>query len=291
MSMRLSRIDLFLMKVYRVLLRNTSFSPPAQLVSKNDDQANFTYVTLCGVHHYDMLRESLLSVARSWTSLPSFIIYSDGSMSCEDIEAKFSWLGKRLSVLSWEDTLNEFDPVNEKDIIDYANLHVMGKKFAIILSNGRKQPTFWCDSDVLWYSDFFIDYNEDDFFMKGSADCEMSYSKNLVDLYPSLLQPPYVCAGIVFISGDMMKKVNLTSMLKQAISSPDHFSEQTMVARTVLESGANIWDPNEIACVITDVRSVMPTFIKKKWIARHYVSPVRHLFWRDAFSLRVGLKP
>jgi hypothetical protein len=288
------KLNSFTLKVYRKLLKNIRV--PSKYISllSQKEQAPFTYVTLCGEHHVDMLQESLLSVISSWNKIPTFHIYSDGSMSCEAVREKFSWLGINLKVSPWEDSLNTFDPITEEKVIEFARKHVMGKKFAIILSSGRSGASFWCDSDVLWYKNLSLENeltNNQSFTITASADYQPSYSKNLTKIYPQLLQSPYVCAGIVFLSGDMMKNADLSDMLTESIAAPDHFSEQTMVARVVIENGVNIWSKDEIACYEHDKDSVFsPTYNGKNWSARHYVSPVRHLFWRDAFYSRLFKK-
>lgn len=269
-------------KGYRNILKVVPSHIP-KAIGKTD----FTYITLCGAAHVPMLRESILSLLNSWSNIPSFIIYADGSITTDQLKENFKWLGSRLTVLDWTACLSDFDPITEKYIIDFARKHVMGKKFAVILSNGRKRPSFWCDADVLWYSDFHIEpFSKNSFQIIASSDYQPSYSKNLVSIYPKLLNSPFICAGIVFINGDMLSNADLTEMLKVALDAPDHFSEQTMVARTVIESNGQLWDPEIIACYESDKYSLFPTYINKNWTARHYVSPVRHLFWRDAFFRR-----
>lgn len=281
--------DSFSEKAYRNLLKVIPlYFAHGQEKLAPGSSCNFTYVTLCGRSHIPMLRESLLSLVRNWTVVPPIIIYTDGSVDVNVLKIEFKWLEPKLQVKHWKECLREIDPITERNVIDFACKHVMGKKFAIILSNGRKQPSFWCDADVLWFADFNINsIQAKSFQIIASADYQPSYSKNLLPFYPNLLAAPYVCAGMVFINGDIMSKVDLSKMLEVALNEPDHFSEQTMVARTVVETGGKLWADDDIVCFESDKGSFMPTYINKSWVARHYVSPVRHLFWRDAFFKRL----
>ena len=273
---------------YKILLNLLPINTP---VLDKMPKVDINLVSLCGVKHSNYLRESLISLVNNWKSLPNIKIFSDGTISIDELKSKFKWLGKHAEFFHWQDCLKELDPEKDKSIIQYAQKHIMGVKFATIITNARKYPTLWCDSDVLWYGDFSYTRHQGDFYLKASRDYQQSYSKDLISFSPLLNKPPFVCAGFLLLNGDLTKVIDLNQMLAVALSNPDHFSEQTMIAYSTLITGANLWDKEEIACFDSDRYTFKPSFVNKNWIARHYVSPVRHLFWRDAFFYRLGLRP
>ncbi len=68
------------------------------------------------------------------------------------------------------------------------------------------------------------------------------------------------------------------------------FTEQTIMAEAVFQVGCIAWNIEMVRMFNDDEFTIKPTYLGKKWIARHYVFPIRHLFWRDALAarLRVG---
>src|ERR1700758_3348830 len=53
--------------------------------------ANFRYLTMCDRAHWLMLRESLFSLHRSWTSFPEISVVSDGTWTVSEFADVFGW--------------------------------------------------------------------------------------------------------------------------------------------------------------------------------------------------------
>lgn len=236
-----------------------------------------------------MLNVSILSLVKSWKAIPKFKIYSDGTISPGEIKRKLAWLGPAVEVADVESCYDELTLPDEDHFKSFAERHVMGKKLLVILCNARKHPILWSDSDVLWFRDFSRSLHPQ-LCLKMSRDYQPSYSPAFYDKYSELSAPPYLCAGFLFLAGDLSKKVDLFDMVNVAIERPDHFSEQTIIARAAKLLRSENWSAEEIACFESDKDSLIPDYWSRPWIARHYVGPVRHLFWRDALFLLAGLR-
>jgi hypothetical protein len=80
----------------------------------------------------------------------------------------------------------------------------------------------------------------------------------------------------------------LAICIDQVGDKPYYFTEQTFFAIAAKLLSADMWRFNEIALFESDRFKLGPSYIGKNWFARHYVGPVRHLFWRDSFYKRLA---
>jgi len=102
-----------------------------------------------------------------------------------------------------------------------------------------------------------------------------------------LYSRPPVNAGLVLCEGNLYDACALRGLIKQGMLHWMDFTEQTIMAEAVFQVGRIAWNLQMVSMFDDDEFTVKPTYLGKKWIARHYVSPIRHLFWRDASAARL----
>lgn len=277
--------------VYRLILKSL---PKPSLTSK--PLQNLTLLTMAGYKHFDLLQESLFSLHSTWSFLPKIHVVSDGTITPLKMEKALQWWPGAKSFSSWDESILYHQQRERYALIEFASSNVMGKKLAIILQFGEQGPTLWCDSDILWFKELSIlPLLEKSGLLlpvlKIAEDYQPSYDKNLIkNGLEHLYKPPYRNAGLIYLHGDLINSCNLQPLLELAAQKPCDSAEQTIFAEAAYRLGSDIWSRSEIACFADDTSSAIPNYSGKKWTARHYVGPVRHLFWRDAFMLRLGLK-
>lgn len=249
-----------------------------------------TVLSMTGDKHLNMLNECLISIAKTWNCIPRFIVLSDGSISSDSIRKENAWLGERLQVEDFETTIRYFKERNQFAVLKLAENHIFGKKLAFILHYAAHTPVLWTDSDILWFGKPQIPYTNDskEVVLRLSEDIHPSYEPQLLMKVPGLKVPPYICAGVVYLSGDLLSVFQFNELVKASTEIKDYFTEQTLFAAATKIIGGDMWSLDEIHLSIAD-SSYLPlkcTFNDKPWKARHYVGSVRHHFWRDALELR-----
>ncbi|HVT58068.1 MAG TPA: hypothetical protein VHR45_06690 [Thermoanaerobaculia bacterium] len=170
----------------------------------------------------------------------------------------------------------------------------MGRKLAAIADSALEGPTLYSDVDVLWFRfppsiNHFMSSESPALAM--SPDTQPSYDKALVpSLLPHLASRPFYCAGLLYASGDFLNTCQAADLLAYAADHGIGVTEQTILAAVDHELGGVSWPSGEIALLDDDRFSLAPSFINTRWAARHYVGQVRHIFWRDALALRLGIQ-
>lgn len=275
---------------YRLMLK---VLPPPLAPSKPEQ--DLTLVSMCGAKYIELLQQCLLSLYQSWTFLPKLHIVSDGSATLAELEKALRWWPGTKTFSSWEDSVAYHRERGRTSIVEFAQSNVLGKKLAVILKAAEQGPTLWCDSDILWFKELSSIPKEDGTstlpVLKISEDYQPSYDPRLLEHGLKHLDcPPYRNAGLIYIRGELLKHCRLQPLLDLAAEESCHVTEQTIFAEANYQLGSGIWLRDEIACFSDDREVVLPQYGGKNWVARHYIGPVRHLFWRDAFMLRLGLK-
>lgn len=276
--------------VYRLVLK---VLPLPQTPPKSEQ--DLTLVSMCGAKYIGLLQQSLFSLYREWTLLPKLHIVSDGSVTVSELQNALHWWSGTKEFSSWEESVAYHEQRGRRSIVQFAQSNVMGKKLAVILKAGEQGPTLWCDSDILWFKQLpnipKVDQTNTRPVLKISEDFQPSYDPRLIESGLShLTQPPYRNAGLIYIQGEVLKHCKLQPLLDLAAEKPSNDAEQTIFAEANYQLNSGIWLRDEIACFAEDAITTRPQYAGKNWVARHYIGPVRHLFWRDALILRVGGK-
>jgi hypothetical protein len=222
---------------------------------KPGPDADFTFLSMTGRTHLEMLNQCLISLHNNWTKRPALILYSDGSLKPEDIQKKLSWWKGSLQVKSHEDILTWTKKSGSVGLNDFAHKEAVGRKLGCILKEAEKTTILWCDTDILWYKDLPYEPSNLPLIFKTSEDY----------------------------------KAELSVYWEKIGNHPNHFTEQTFLAIASKLLGGEVWSMTEVACFQSDRFDLKPSFQKQPWVARHYVGPVRHLFWKDAFFNRTKL--
>jgi hypothetical protein len=275
---------------YRLVLK---VFPKPQTPPKPEQ--DLTFVSMCGGKHLGLLQECLLSLYDAWSILPKLHIVSDGSVTISELQQALRWWPGTKTFSLWEESVAYHNERGRQSIVEFAQSNIMGKKLAIILKAGEQGPTLWCDSDILWFKEFSSIPKHDETsnlpVLKISEDYQPSYDPRLIEYGLRHLDcPPYRNAGLLYIQGELLKHCNLQPLLDLAAEQPCNDAEQTTFAEANYQLNSGIWLRDEIACFSDDREVNLPRYGGKNWVARHYVGPVRHLFWRDALLLRLGLK-
>lgn len=257
-------------------------------------KSEINLLIMTGKKQIPLLIESIYSLYFSCEKLPEIYIFSDGSVSLEDIANKLKWYPNPIILFHKDSCVAYHEEKNRYNLISFAKNNPMGLKLAAILQVSAKKKVIYCDTDVLYFKDIkplFANLEKvDSDYLSMSIDYQQSYVINLMEKYFNILnQKPYFCAGILLIYGDLYNKLE-NIILEYCIENSNHFTEQTIFAGINKLYYNNSIDKTKVVSFDYDKLSINPTFINKDWIIRHYVSPVRHLFWRDAFFIRLGFR-
>lgn len=269
--------------LYRAILKNL----PAPAYTSGPE-APFRFISLCGQKHLDMLNECLRSVNKTWTIRPELVIYSDGSMEEGEIRKSLRWwkgslrTGMPDALIAWAENKAY------TSLADFARKEAVGRKLTLILQEAEQGPVLWCDTDILWFRQPELPQPDSgQIILKTSEDFQPAYDPALENASGDLLKTkPFINTGLVYLNTNLMEVASLKPWTELLNASPNHFTEQTFLALAVKSLQQQIWPLSEIACFQSDKFDLSPSFPGQKWTARHYVGPVRHIFWKDALKLR-----
>jgi|tagenome__1003787_1003787.scaffolds.fasta_scaffold20917081_2 hypothetical protein len=254
-----------------------------------------TFLTFGGAGHRLMLRECLLSLARSWPCLPRVRVVSDGSLDPTAAARELTWWRGPLEVVGWRALAARLADSRFASLLRFADRDAMGRKMLAIVASALESPTLYCDVDVLWLrppATLETLLAAPGAKLALSPDPYPAYDAALVpSRLPHLAAPPYYCAGLLYAEGDFLAACEVEELLRHAAERGIGVTEQTILAEAGRQLGGRSWPPDEIALWDGDRASLLPSFRGRPWAARHYVGAVRHLFWRDALALRAGWRP
>jgi hypothetical protein len=275
---------------YRQFLKFLPISP-----RQPKPEQDLVLLTMTGSKYLELLQQCLLSLYKTWSTLPKLHVVSDGTITTLELEKALKWWPNTKYFSSWEQSVDYHNNMGRKSLVQYAHSHFMGKKLAVILASGEQGSTLWCDSDILWFREISglprAGQPSGLPTLKMSEDYQSSYDEQLINYgLEHLSEPPYRNAGFLHIQGNLLEHCNLQHLIDLAAEDSGHSTEQTIFAEAAYQLGGEVWSNEEVACFEDDKLSLLPDYAGKNWFARHYVGPVRHLFWRDALILRLGLK-
>jgi hypothetical protein len=277
--------------LYRLALKYF-IPPPAKKELEFTNE--YDLVILCGARQVDMLKECLKSIYNHFQKVPHIFVFTDLNVDMEECKKAVKWFpASNLNIIRGSDCLNYHLKHQKESLIAFAKTNPMGLKMAAILQmlNAGK-PIIYCDTDVIWYQDplpAIKQYLEnDEIEMVMSEDFFPSYDQHLVEEggLKTLYRLPYFCAGILLVKRLSEKShKTLQSLLTIVKHQSNHYSEQTIFAYLNKENNDIALDKNQFLLQTEDQYKIRPKPIPGL-IARHYIGPVRHLFWRDALWLK-----
>jgi Nucleotide-diphospho-sugar transferase len=258
--------------------------------AKPTSTLNFCYLTVCDRAHWLMLRESLLSLYRSWNSLPELTVVSDGSWKADEFAEVFAWWPAPIGVLTREEICTSAFCAGFPELGEYARKSAYGLKLATIVTQAREQRVLFVDADILWFRDPALLLGDSESWEKIRAVRERNCHQHrdmAMRHCAQVLEPPFVNSGIVALHGDLMTPALLRNMVQDALPHPkDSSCEQTIIATAVKHGGE--FFPEKLSLVeFDDVDRFRSRNMKVEgYHSRHYVNWMRHLFYRDALKLR-----
>ncbi|MEH2072445.1 MAG: hypothetical protein V7K47_30565 [Nostoc sp.] len=164
-------------------------------------------------------------------------------------------------------------------VVDYAQLHPMGKKLSMLMSIPINGTTIYTDSDILFFPggiDLIDLSNSDDKFSLYLPDCSMSLDKRIIYDESEKLNP--VNGGFILFRHEFDWNFAI-KRLANLPEAPSYFTEQTIVHLTMHHNHGQPLCPKKYVLNVED-QFIYPDKSTSKNIAlRHYVSDVRHKFW------------
>ena len=251
---------------------------------------NFRYLTLCGRGNWLMLRESLLSLHRSSSSLPKLTVVSDGSWTSEEFAEVFAWWPAPITVLQRDEVSQAACSAGFPELAKYARESPYGLKLCVIVTQAMQEPVLFVDADILWFRDPTSLLGDPASWVKPRALREDScyQSRDMALRYcAKVLEPPFVNSGIVALHGALMAPELLRGMVQEALpQSKDSRCEQTIVA-TAVKRGGQLFPDKLCLAGFDDVYRFRSRDARNEgYYSRHYFNWMRHLLYRDALKLR-----
>ena len=245
---------------------------------------------MVGRSHWLLLRESLVSLHRTWHSIPELTVVSDGSWKKDEFLKTFDFWPGSIRVLDTDEIFEPLNNTGQQDLVKLAKSHPLGLKLATIIVCAQRKPVFFVDSDILWFSDpadILKSYNSPGGPVT-TVENGSSYNESLVQRFcPEGIPAPGVNTGCVYLQGNLCGESLLRDLLTAALEDPkENFNEQTIIAIAVQKGGRTF--PARLCLV--DFADAMTFKRRKPWRegfhSRHYVNWMRHQFYRDALTLR-----
>jgi hypothetical protein len=249
-------------------------------------------VTMCGREHLLQLEQLLYTIAVRWRLLPKVVAVSDGSVSEAQIRERLRWWPAGVESAGWQRFRDFHREKGRAELARYAEKDQFGRKLSTILGMAEQGRALWCDCDILFFSDFsgFIERAAAGAVLETAEDFFYAYDPRLVEgRLKHLLSRPPVNTGLVLCDGSFYERCGLSEVIEEGIHHCMYLTEQTILAEAVFQAGRIAWNLEVVKMFNDDESTLRPTHLGKNWVARHYVGPIRHLFWRDALAVRWGI--
>ncbi|HEV7670165.1 MAG TPA: hypothetical protein VGS22_16730 [Thermoanaerobaculia bacterium] len=254
-------------------------------------------LTFGGATHLGMIREALFSLARTWPALPRVTVATDGSLPPTVAGAALSWWpGRRPRVLDWRELVAPLGGADgrHRDLLRFAERDAMGRKMAAVTALALEGDVLYADVDVLWLGipPALASFRRGEGpRLAMSTDILPGYDSALVPgMLSELASPPYFCAGFLYARGDFLSAAAVGDLMAFAAERGIGLTEQTILAEADRRLGGERFPLAEVALFEDDRYTLGPSVRGATWAVRHYVGPVRHLFWRDAVAIRLGAR-
>lgn len=279
-----------LRRIYEYASRIKLLLLPHIHVRNSQSIRNFTYLMIFNRKNFIYAKTNLYSFLKNSDDLPqTIVLISDGSWTTKEGEKYFSFLNNfNVKYESYKDSIEYFKEENENDLVQWAQKHTWGKKYAAIVRHAANNLVLFSDPDVLWYKSPFkdSDFTADE-ILKLSIDNSHNYDDKLIKLlnlnilYDEL---PINC-GIVLMKGNT-KSFHSIIEVKKALNYESKvagpFAEQTIFAIEYLKY-KEVWPETQISASILDMLQPYLKFNEypSDFIARHYLFVLKWIYWKD----------
>jgi hypothetical protein len=274
-------------KIAEYILSN---APEPQVTPrKTFDDLNL--ITMVGKSHFLQLRESLLSLARTWSEIPRVIVLSDGSWEEWEFLRHFAWWPGEMTIKMPAQIKKDLLARGFTSLAEFTGVHPLSLKLGFIVSEAMTARIMFSDSDILWFRDpvGFLKRHSWATGVAASVETIGSFNDDLARASGAgILEPPFTNSGIVLLSGPLFPDDERLEGVLGLIRQREHeFNEQTIIALAVLRHGHHLptdFLVNEFSdpYALTGARAVLGA-----GAARHYVRFMRHQMYRASLGLRV----
>ncbi|NEU79160.1 hypothetical protein [Nostoc sp. UIC 10630] len=164
-------------------------------------------------------------------------------------------------------------------VLDYAQLHPMGRKLSALMSIPVNGTTIYTDSDILFFPggiDLIDLSKSDEKYSLYLPDCSMSLDERII--YDESEKSNPVNGGFILFRHEFDWSFAI-ERLANLSEVPSYFTEQTIVHLTMHHNHGKPLCSNKYVLNVED-QFIYPDKSASKNIAlRHYVSDVRHKLW------------
>ncbi|MCL6751982.1 hypothetical protein KBT16_13820 [Nostoc sp. CCCryo 231-06] len=167
-------------------------------------------------------------------------------------------------------------------VLDYAQLHPLGKKLSALMSIPVNGATIYTDSDILFFPggiDLINLSKSDDKYSLYLPDCSISLDDRII--YDDSEKSNPVNGGFILFRHefDWSFAMERLANLQEA---PTYFTEQTIVHLTMHHNHGKPLCTNKYVLNVEDQFIYPDKSASKKTALRHYVNDIRHKFWFNA---------
>lgn len=234
-----------------------------------------TVVAYCGERTVPEQVVSIRSFLKHVGRPNRFMIVSDGTLTARS-RTILSSLDSSISVSDSAEWLPKDLPAK---MYPYLTTHPTGKQLALIMSLPITEPTFYVDSDVLFFAGAHeILHLLDD---PGApalylTDCQLSADLRLFRDESEKARPVNTGALLLFERMDWTPAIRRFLELEGL---PVFFTNQTMTQLTMHANGAVPFDGRKYVLQLDDQFVFGDRYASPHLVLRHYVNPVRHKLW------------
>ncbi|SFQ83586.1 hypothetical protein [Hymenobacter arizonensis] len=263
---------------------------------KNEVLIEARVVSFSSTHDFGEQVLSILSFIKYVGTPIAWIVYSDGthtSQEIELIESSFDFL--KVENIRFDESYIQHNIKKsllpyKKDFINYANALPLGKKLFYYLNTSIQKPTFFLDSDVLFYNKSccllnLIKENYNGWFLPDSE------WGNLDPRYIEKTSPQHyqVNSGLFLINKELDSYVEGLSFLSALGPNYHYFSEQTVVHILLTFNRFMPLDPRIFVLDSADQFDFSYRYTREGMAVRHYTGPVRHKMWQRDWKWHLSL--
>jgi hypothetical protein len=253
------------------------------------DEAPFRLVSMAGKSQLSLLRESLYSFGRLASLTPPLTILSDGTLDPSDFIAALSFWPDAIEVLNPNQVIDSI-PEKIRILLEPLLAHPLGMKLAGVIALSAQGPLFFCDSDILWFSDpvHLLNQSFRKFSIAVTLEEGCSMNRRLAEKYaPELLSKSSANSGCILTNYDLSSEPLLPELLLLASENCENeFNEQTILG--ILSKLKGGFLAKELCLVAYndafDFRNRRAW--RENYTSRHYVRFMRHQFYRDALKTK-----
>jgi len=166
-------------------------------------------------------------------------------------------------------------------VLDYAQLHPLGKKLSALMSIPINGTTIYTDSDILFFPgsvDLINLSNDDGKYSLYLPDCSMSLDNRII--YDDFEKLNPVNAGFILFRHEFDWNFAI-ERLGNLQEHPSYFTEQTIVHLAMHDNHGQPLCSKKYVLNVEDQFIYRDKSASKNIAIRHYVSDVRHKFWSN----------